>query len=252
MPTFYYIQIQGSGISLCCNLMITRPHNYVKENVQNLGIKNVRDQVERDLQIFFLWTMQKWQLLEVGFELFSWSWIPCRKKKMHFCVKLKRKGNSSNGWVCILQKKGNKTNAWWGKFALFAKRLKWNHKCKNRDSKGYETYYGTKMRLQQEEDGIHMSWSHSNHKTQNGLSLPCVFTRIAHTSELHPMWVLWRNGVGIVKQWVGFCKKEKKGTPIAQGMYIDSISCLPIPPLQVLKDFPKTPSKTLNLGGHTI
>ncbi len=23
--------------------------------------------------------------------------------------------------------------------------------------KGYETYYGTKMRLQQEEDGIHMS-----------------------------------------------------------------------------------------------
>jgi hypothetical protein len=136
MPTFYYIQIQGSGISLCCNLMITRPHNYVKENVQNLGIKNVRDQVERDLQIFFLWTMQKWQLLEVGFELFSWSWIPCRKKKMHFCVKLKRKGNSSNGWVCILQKKGNKTNARWGEFALFAKRLKWNHKCKNRDSKG--------------------------------------------------------------------------------------------------------------------
>jgi hypothetical protein len=58
--------------------------------------------------------------------------------------------------------------------------------------------------------------------------------------------------MGIVKQWVGFCKKEKKGTPIAQGMYIDSISCLPIPPLQVLKDFPKTPSKTLNLGGHTI
>jgi hypothetical protein len=43
---------------------------------------------------------------------------------MHFCVKLKRKGNSSNGWVCIFQKKGNKTNARWGEFALFAKGLK--------------------------------------------------------------------------------------------------------------------------------
>jgi hypothetical protein len=51
--------------------MITRPHNYVKENVQNLGIKNVREQVGRDLQIYFLSTMQKWQLLEVAFELFS-------------------------------------------------------------------------------------------------------------------------------------------------------------------------------------
>jgi len=62
--------------------------------------------------------------------------------------------------------------------------------------------------------------------------------------------------VGIVKQWVGFFKKEKKGgkkgTPSPQGMYIDSLFFLRIPPLPSVKDFPKTPSKTLNLGGHTI
>jgi len=53
--------------------------------------------------------------------------------------------------------------------------------------------------------------------------------------------------VGIVKQWVGFFKKEKKGrkkrTPSPQGMYIDSLSCLPIPPLQVLKVSLKPPLK---------
>jgi hypothetical protein len=84
------------------------------------------------------------------------------------------------GWVCIVCKKAKM------KPQMQEPRLK--------RQKGDETYYGTKMRLQQEEDGIHMSWSHSNHKTQNGLSLACVFTRIAHTSELHPMWVLWSNG----------------------------------------------------------
>jgi hypothetical protein len=206
----------------------------------------VREQVGRDLQIYFLWTMQKWQLLEVAFELFSWSWIPCREKKMHFCVKLKRKAKSSNGWVCILQKKGNKTNAWWGKFALFAKRLKWNHKCKNQDSKGKKVMKHT-MVPKWDFNKKKMVYTCRDHiqitKHKMDLSLACVFTRIAHTSELHPMWVLWRNGVGIVKQWVGFCKKEKKGTPIAQGMYIDSISCLPIPPLQVLKVSLKPPLK---------
>jgi hypothetical protein len=80
--------------------------------------------------------MQKWQLLEVAFELFSWSWIPCRKKKCTFVWNWKEKQNQVMGGFAFCKKKGNKTNAWWGEFALFAKRLKWNHKCKNRDSKG--------------------------------------------------------------------------------------------------------------------
>jgi hypothetical protein len=62
MPSFYYIQIQGSGIPLCCNLMIKRPHNYVKENVQNLGIKNVTDH----LQIYFFMNHAKVAIAWIG------------------------------------------------------------------------------------------------------------------------------------------------------------------------------------------
>jgi hypothetical protein len=36
-------------------------------------------------------------------------------------------------------------------------------------------------------------------------------------------------------------KEEKKQTPSPQGMYIDSLSCLHIPPLQVLKISLKPP-----------
>jgi hypothetical protein len=80
--------------------------------------------------------MQKWQLLEVGFELFSWSWIPCRKKICTFVWNWKEKQNQVMGGFAFCRKKATKQMHDGVSLHFLQKRLKWNHKCKNQDSKG--------------------------------------------------------------------------------------------------------------------
>jgi hypothetical protein len=133
---------------------------------------------------------------------------------LHFAKK-RQQNKCMMGWVCIFCKKAKM------KPQMQEPRLK--------RQKGYETYYGTKMRLQEvEEDGIHMWWSHSKSKNTKWI-VTCLCFHKNCTHKWTPPYV------GIVEQWVAFIKKEKKGgkkkqTPSAQGVYIDSLPAFPFLP----------------------